>query len=94
MWREGGREGGGGGRGMWRSEVRGQRKVWCGTTRGCEAQLLSSNSVAVSTSQDFDDKATITAFWEINRTTTTTTTSQGGTINGNMIKIAIWLTAK
>lgn len=26
-------------------------------------QLLSSNSVAVSTSQDFDDSATITAFW-------------------------------
>lgn len=27
-------------------------------------QLLSSSSVAVSTSQDFDDNATITAFWE------------------------------
>lgn len=27
-------------------------------------QLLSSSSVAVSTSQDFDDSATITAFWE------------------------------
>lgn len=26
-------------------------------------QLLSSSSVAVSTSQDFDDNATITAFW-------------------------------
>lgn len=28
------------------------------------AQLLRSSSVAVSTSQDFDDKATITAFWK------------------------------
>lgn len=27
-------------------------------------QLLSSSSVAVSTSQDFDDNATITAFWK------------------------------
>lgn len=31
---------------------------------GVKIQLLSSSSVAVSTSQDFDDNATITAFWE------------------------------
>lgn len=30
--------------------------------RGVKIQLLSSSSVAVSTSQDFDDNATITAF--------------------------------
>lgn len=30
---------------------------------GIENQLLSSSSVAVSTSQDFDDNATITAFF-------------------------------
>lgn len=29
-------------------------------------QLLISSSVADSTSQDFDDKATITAFWRRN----------------------------
>lgn len=34
-----------------------------------DIQLLSSSSVAVSTSQDFDDNATITAFWEKNNTT-------------------------
>lgn len=32
--------------------------------RVVKIQLLSSSSVAVSTSQDFDDNATITAFWE------------------------------
>jgi len=31
---------------------------------GVKIQLLSSSSVAVSTSQDVDDNATITAFWE------------------------------
>ena len=31
---------------------------------GVKIQLLSRSSVAVSTSQDFDDNATITAFWE------------------------------
>lgn len=30
---------------------------------GVKIQLLSSSSVAVSTSQDFDDNATITAFF-------------------------------
>lgn len=30
---------------------------------GFKTQLLSRSSVAVSTSQDFDDNATITAFW-------------------------------
>lgn len=33
-----------------------------GSDGGVETQLLSSSSVAVSTSQDFDDNATITAF--------------------------------
>ena len=32
--------------------------------RVVKIQLLSRSSVAVSTSQDFDDNATITAFWE------------------------------
>lgn len=31
---------------------------------GVKIQLLSSSSVAVSTSQDFDDNATITSFCE------------------------------
>lgn len=36
---------------------------------GVKIQLLSSSSVAVSTSQDFDDNATITSFWgEKNKT--------------------------
>lgn len=32
-------------------------------TKGVKIQLLRRSSVAVSTSQDFDDNATITAFW-------------------------------
>ena len=34
---------------------------------GVQTQLLSRSSVAVSTSQDFDDNATITAFWGENK---------------------------
>lgn len=44
-----------------------RRDVWGGgqeeDEEGVRIQLLSSSSVAVSTSQDFDDNATITAFF-------------------------------
>lgn len=44
--------------------VRLKTDVWISrNTNGVEIQLLRRSSVAVSTSQDFDDNATITAFW-------------------------------
>lgn len=39
-----------------------RREGWDEEEEGVKIQLLSSSSVAVSTSQDFDDNATITAF--------------------------------
>lgn len=44
----------------WRGE--GSRCCGVGSSHLAASQLLSSSSVAVSTSQDFEDKAAITAF--------------------------------
>lgn len=69
----------GGGGGLWgetgrrRGQLRRREHLWGGMRdhggggsmmKMEKIQLLSSSSVAVSTSQDFDDNATITAFWK------------------------------
>lgn len=68
----------GGGGGLWGETGRRRGQLWRREHVGMrdhggrggsmmkmeKIQLLSSSSVAVSTSQDFDDNATITAFWK------------------------------
>lgn len=55
---------GGGSTWICRGGMRDHGGVGGGVMKMEKIQLLSSSSVAVSTSQDFDDNATITAFWK------------------------------